>query len=165
MRTDETARSLSHLFSELADGVTSSGGFVLNTGDVGLLRSLEALSAADASRSANDGATIAAHAQHVRYGLSLMNEWAANGGNPFANAKWDEAWKVKAVDDAEWSEIRNGLRDEARRWVQILKTPREASGVEFTGLLSSIAHLAYHFGAIRQIAKSARGPKEGSFSS
>jgi hypothetical protein len=36
----------------------------------------------------NDGATIAAHAQHVRYGLSLMNRWAAHGGNPFADAMW-----------------------------------------------------------------------------
>ena len=163
MRTDETARGLFQLFSELADGVTSSSGFVLNTGDIGLLRSLDGLSAAEASASTNEGATIAAHAQHVRYGLSLMNEWASEGGDPFKNARWDEAWKISAVTEAEWTEIRNGLRDEARRWAGVLKAPREANGVEFTGLLSSIAHLAYHFGAIRQIAKSARGPKEGTF--
>jgi hypothetical protein len=35
--------------------------------------------------------------------------------------------------------------------------------VELTGLMSSVAHLAYHFGAIRQINKDARGPKEGTF--
>ncbi|MFM8536030.1 MAG: hypothetical protein ACKOEC_21035 [Acidimicrobiia bacterium] len=162
MRTDETARSLSHLFSELSEGVKSDG-FVLNTGDIGLLRSLDGLSAGDASRSANGGATIAAHVQHLRYGLSLMNDWATNGGNPFANAKWDEAWKVNAVNSAQWAEIRNGLRDEATRWVEVLKTPRDTSAVEYTGLLSSVAHLAYHFGAIRQIARSARGPTEGTF--
>jgi len=32
--------------------------------------------------------------------LSLMNRWASDGGNPFADAKWDEAWKVSAVDRA-----------------------------------------------------------------
>lgn len=163
MRTDETARSLSHLFSELTDGVTSSSGFVLNTGDVGLLRSLDGLSASAASASTHDGATIAAHTQHVCFGLSLMNEWAAKGGDPFKNAKWDEAWKIAAVTDTEWAEIRTGLRDQARRWVEVLKTPREANGVEYTGLLSSIVHLAYHLGAIRQIDKSARGPREGTF--
>jgi hypothetical protein len=163
MRTDDTARSLAHLFSELVDGVTSSSGFVLNTGDIGLLKSLEHLSAADASRSTNDGATIAAHAQHVRYGLSLMNEWTANGGDPFANARWDEAWKIKAVNDAQWEEIREGLGQEAHRWVEVLRTPREASGVDFTGLVSSIVHLAYHLGAIRQINKDTRGPKEGAY--
>ena len=163
MRTDDTARSLAHLFSELVDGVTSKSGFVLNTGDIGLLKSLAHLSAAEASRSTNDGATIAAHAQHVRYGLSLMNEWTANGGDPFANAKWDEAWTIKAVGDDRWREIRDGLGHEAHRWVEVLKTPRETNGVEFTGLVSSIVHLAYHLGAIRQINKDTRGPKEGTF--
>lgn len=163
MRTDETARSLSHLFSELTDGVTGNG-FVLNTGDIGLLRSLDALSPAEASGRANDGATIAAHVQHVRYGLSLMNEWASKGGNPFANAKWDEAWTISTVTGAQWIEIRDGLRAEVRQWLEVLNTPRDATGVEYTGLLSSIVHLAYHFGAIRQIARTARGPREGTFS-
>ncbi|HWI16652.1 MAG TPA: hypothetical protein VNT81_02810 [Vicinamibacterales bacterium] len=99
----------------------------------------------------------------MRYGLSLMNEWAARGGNPFANAKWDEAWKLSGVNDAEWAEIRKGLQDEARRWADVLKTPREVTDVEQIGMMASVVHLAYHFGAIRQIAKPARGPKEGTF--
>ena len=164
MLTAESSRTLSHLFSELVDGVTSSrGGYMLNTGDAGMLASLDKLSADDASRSANGGATIAAHTQHVRYGLSLMNQWAAEGGNPFANAKWDEAWKIARVDASQWEEIRKGLRAETERWLTVLKTPREVAGIEFTGLVSSIAHLAYHLGAIRQIDTSARGPKEGVF--
>ena len=92
-----------------------------------------------------------------------MNQWAAEGDNPFANAKWDDAWKITRVDAGQWEEIRKGLRAEAERWLQVLKTPREVAGTEFTGLVSSIAHLAYHLGAIRQIDKAARGPREGSF--
>src|SRR5262245_11298264 len=120
MRTDDTARTLARLFGELIDGVPSDGGFVLNTGDVGLLRSLDGLSAVEASGSVNEGATIAAHAQHVRYGLSLMNRWAVEGGNPFANAKWDEAWTLSTVGEIEWAEIRSGLRDEAHTWLNVL---------------------------------------------
>jgi hypothetical protein len=164
MRTDELTSTLTRLFSELVDGAHPTGGFILNSGDIGLLRSLDKLPASDASRSVNDGATIAAHAQHVRYGLSLMNRWAVNGGNPFADAKWDEAWKMSAVDEAHWQEIRSGLRHETERWQQVLATSREAADVELTGIVASIAHLAYHLGAIRQINKSARGPKEGTFS-
>jgi hypothetical protein len=164
MQTAELAPSLHRLFSELVDGVGGRpGGYILNTGDDGLLRSLDRLSAGDASRNVNEGATIAAHAQHLRYGLSLMNEWATNGGNPFANARWDEAWKISHVDDHAWKEIRDGLRGETERWLEILKTPREAAGVELTGLISSIGHFAYHMGAIRQIGKSTRGPREGTF--
>ena len=152
------------LFSELVDGANKPGGaFILNSGDVGFLRSLDSLPADDASRSVHDGATIAAHVQHVRYGLSLMNRWATEGGRPFADAKWDEAWKTSRVNDSEWSEIRGGLRDEARRWLDVLGKPHDVSVVELSGMLGEIAHVAYHLGAIRQIAKSARGPKGGTF--
>ena len=164
METNRTVRALTGLFSELVDGAPTAGdAFILNSGDVGLLRSLDKLSAAEASTSANEGATIAAHAQHLRYGLSLMNRWAREGGNPFADATWDEAWKTSTVDAAAWGEIRAGLRHETERWLEMLQTPRECSGIEFTGMFSSVAHLAYHVGAIRQISKSVRGPKEGTF--
>jgi hypothetical protein len=164
MNTQDISPLLARLFAELIDGPVKEGGaFILNTGDIGLLRSLDKLSAADASRSVNDGATIAAHAQHVRYGLSLMNQWAREGGNPFAIARWDDAWKVSAVDQPAWDEIRKGLGGETRAWLEALASPREAAKVEITGMISSIAHLAYHLGAIRQIDKSTRGPREGSF--
>lgn len=159
MQTADIGPVLARLFSELVDGAPAGGeAFVLNSGDAGLLRSLGKLSADDASRSVNAGATIAAHAQHVRYGLSLMNQWAAEGGNPFANAKWDEAWKTSAVDAPAWDEIRGGLRDEAHRWLRVLQSPREVADVELTGMAGSVAHLAYHLGAIRQLAQAASGP-------
>ena len=161
MRTTETSPVLNTLFSELIDGAAPAGAFILNSGDIGLLRSLDKISAADASRSVNDGATIAGHAQHLRYGLSLMNRWAEEGGNPFANAKWDEAWKTSEVDAAEWQEIRSGLGNEAHRWLRALNSPRDATEVELSGMIGSIAHLGYHLGAIRQINKDVRGPKEG----
>ena len=166
MHTTDIAPALTRLFSELVDGTNGhTGAFILNSGDVGLLRSLDKLSAAEASRSVNDGATIAAHAQHVRYGLSLMARWATEGGDPFADATWDEAWKTSEVDAPTWTEIRNGLRDEAHRWLTTLGAPREVSDVELTGMIASIAHLAYHLGAIRQITKNGRGPREGTYSS
>jgi hypothetical protein len=163
----DVSPSLSTLFAELADGASKKpgGAFILNTGDAGLLGSLDKLSAADASRSVNDGAPIAAHASHLRYGLSLMNRWAREGGNPFADATWDEAWKTSRVNDSEWTEIRDGLRREAHRWLEALGSPRDVAAAELNGMIGSIAHLAYHLGAIRQIDRSTRGPKEGTFGS
>jgi hypothetical protein len=164
MRTTDIGNALARLFSELVDGVPpKSDAFMLNSGDVGLMRSLEKLTAADASRSANDGATIAAHAQHVRYGLSLMNRWATEGGNPFADAMWDAAWKISRVDEGQWKEILSGLRHETQRWQQALGSPRDVIEVELMGMIGSIAHLAYHLGAMRQISKAIRGPREGTF--
>jgi hypothetical protein len=164
MPTAETTTALTQLFSELVNGASTHGGAViLNSGDVGLMRSLDKLSAADASRSVDGGATIAAHALHLRYGLSLMNAWAREGGNPFANAKWDEAWHTSAVDASQWDEIRSGLRAEAARWLDALGSSRQVTTAELCGMIGSVAHLAYHLGAVRQIEKSARGPREGTF--
>jgi hypothetical protein len=165
MLTPDLSTCLGRLFSELIDGARSpSGAFILNSGDIGLLASLDRISAADASRSVDGGAAVAAHAQHLRYGLSLMNRWAAEGGNPFADATWDAAWTVSRVDEAGWNEIRDGLRAEARRWRETLNSPRDVGEIELTGMIASIAHLAYHLGAIRQISRNARGPREGTFS-
>lgn len=165
MNTREISETLTTLFSELVLGANNPGGaYILNTGDVGLLRSLDKLSGADASRASHSGATIAAHARHLAYGLSLMNRWAREGGNPFADAKWDAAWKTSTVDDDEWSMIRRELADETRAWLDQLGKPREANAVELNGMVASIAHLAYHLGAIRQIDRGTRGPKEGTFS-
>ena len=161
MPDKKTHEVLARLFAEIALGGEDKP-IALNTGDVGLLRSIDKLSPADASRAANDGATIAAHAQHLRYGLSLLNRWATEGGDPFADAKWDEAWKVTAVDAESWDEIRQGLRDESQRWHEVLEQPRAVSQDELRGLIGSIAHYAYHLGAIRQIHKTARGPSDGS---
>jgi hypothetical protein len=164
MQTNDISDSLTTLFSELIDGAKAPGGaFILNSGDAGLLRALDRLSAADASRSLDGGATIAAHAQHLRYGLSLMNRWASEGGDPFSDATWDEAWKTTRVNDGEWAAIRDGLRGETHRWLQALGSPREVARVELNGMIASIAHLAYHLGAVRQIAAGARGPREGTF--
>ena len=164
MDTKDVTDSLTTLFAELVNGAASRGGaFILNSGDDGLLRSLDKLSADTASNSVHGGATIAAHARHVQYGLSLMNRWAAEGGDPFSDATWDDAWKTSRVDDGQWAKIREELRDEAQRWLAVLGAPRRVTPLELSGLVGSIAHLAYHMGAIRQIAADARGPQEGTF--
>jgi hypothetical protein len=163
--------ALADVFSELVDGANATGDAVaLNSGDLGLLRSLARLSPAEASRSADGvpagaggSATIAAHAQHVRFGLSLLNRWAREGGDPFADARWEEAWKISAVDDATWSEIRAGLGEEARLWREALVSRPVESSLDLRWMIGSVAHLAYHLGAIRQILPVLRGPREGAF--
>jgi len=154
MNTRELRNSLTTLFAELVDGAPTHGSYMLNGADPGLLRSLDRLSASAASHK------IAAHVDHVRYGLSLMNRWASGEPNPFATADWTEAWRTTHVSDAEWAKLRAALRDEAQRWLDALGKPREVDDVALNGMIGSIAHLAYHLGAIRQIDQATRGPSE-----
>ena len=159
MNTADISQTLATLFSELVNGAASDGAFILNAGDEGLLRSLDKLSAEAASRPTPTGSSIAAHADHLRYGLSLMNRWSA-GENPFGNADWSTSWQKTTVSDADWHTRRAELRTEATRWLEALGTPRDVQLIELNGMVGTITHLAYHLGAIRQINQATRGPAE-----
>lgn len=145
------------LFSELVDGASQTEAYMLNRGDPGLLRSLDKLSATAASAITPTGSTIAAHIDHLRYGLSLMNRWAA-GENPFDDADWTASWRRTRVTAAQWKQLRDEFAAEAHRWLETLKSSRDLDQSELNSVAGSIVHLAYHVGAIRQIDLTARGP-------
>lgn len=157
MDANELARSLTTLLSELVDGAPITGAYVLNRGDQGLLRSLDRLSPEAASTISGAGSSIAAHVDHLRYGLSLMNRWAS-GEDPFSDADWGVSWRRTTVNELEWADLRADLRDETHRWLEALRRPRELDEVELSGVIGSVVHLAYHIGAIRQMDRTARGP-------
>ena len=68
------------------------------------------------------------------------------------------SWRKNVVLDAEWRSLRDELRREAQAWAGVLGTRREVSDVEAGWMVGSVAHFAYHMGAIRQIDRSTRGP-------
>jgi hypothetical protein len=148
------------VFNELVDGSPdpSARTYVLNRGDAGLLASLDTLSAAAASARLGDGVSIAAHVDHLRYGLSLLNLWAAGTPPRWQDMDWTASWRKNVVSDQEWRALRDALRREASAWADALRTPREVSDIEAGWMAGSIAHIAYHFGAIRQIDRATRGP-------
>jgi hypothetical protein len=150
--------ALSTLFGELVDGVTGPEAYMTNTGDVGLLKSLDKVTARRASARTSAGSSIASHVDHLRYGLSLMNRWS-RGENPFDDADWSASWNRPRVTDEEWERLRHDLGDEAHRWLAVLKQPRDVTQSEMNSVIGTIAHLAYHLGAIRQIDQSTRGPQ------
>ena len=99
--------SLETLFRELIDGSSADDAWMLNPGDVGLVRSLDTLTAAAASAvPRTGGASIAAHVDHVRYGLSLLNRWSQGDPNPWATADWTASWRRVAVGEPDWAELK-----------------------------------------------------------
>ena len=154
MNTDTFASALAAIFSELINGAAKSEAYTLNAGDERLLVSLDKLSASDVSSITTTGSSIAAHVDHLRYGLSLMNRWS-RGENPFKDANWAVSWRNTLVSDVEWQRLRADLRSECMSWLAALRAPRQVNEDELNGMLGSIAHLAYHLGAIRQINSAA----------
>ena len=96
-------RALSKLLIEIFDGPPRNEAYLLNPGDPGLLRQLESIDARAASTRSMEGrTTVASHVDHVHYGLTLLNRWAAGEANPWASADWDASWKRTTVSEDQW---------------------------------------------------------------
>jgi hypothetical protein len=145
-------RALSKLLNEIFDGPPAGEAYLFNPGDPGLLEQLETVSASAASKRPMPGkTTIASHVDHVHYGFTLLNRWAAGEANPFAGADWNASWQRATVTDAQWRALRDNLRREADTWRNVVRTRTDWNDLTAAGALSSAAHTAYHVGAIRQI--------------
>ena len=151
--------ALQTLLSELGDGGTGDACYVLNPGDPGIVKSLARLSAADASRvPPAGGASIAAHVDHLCYGFELLNRYAAGDEDAFATADYSGSWDRTTVSDAEWQQLRERLAAQLHTWRGVVGELDASVQLHVTGAISSVVHLAYHLGAIRQIDRALAGP-------
>lgn len=145
-------QALLTLLQEIFDGAPQRNAYMLNPGDPGLLAQIEALSAEIVSERPIPGkTTVAAHVDHLHYGLSLLNRWAAGEPNPWKNADWSVSWQRREVTPAEWKALCAKLRTAAANWQEAVSNLGEWDEISAAGALASAAHTAYHLGAIRQI--------------
>jgi hypothetical protein len=145
-------RALSNMLTEIFDGPPGQEAYVLNPGDPGLLRQLDTIDASTASKRPMPGkTTIAAHVDHVEFGLAILNRWAAGDANAWAGADWNGSWQRGSVTDEQWRSLRDRLRKEAQTWRTVVATRTSWDDLAAAAALSTAAHTAYHLGAIRQI--------------
>ena len=160
--TPDLGSALAAMFSELVDGPPQGESYMLNQGDKGLLHSLERVDWQGANRgAAGGGAPIAQHVEHLRYGISLLNRWAGGEEDSFAGADWGKAWTTTVASEKEWTALCGALTRQLQAWKDELQSVRTGEGLApmaVKGMIGSIAHLAYHMGAIRQIDRATRGP-------
>lgn len=115
----------------------------------GIFGALEGISADKASVSVH-GTTLAAHVDHVRYHMWGTNEILKNGD--FPKMDWEKSWRITLVDEQGWSKIQEGLRNE---YLTLLEALNDIQWNEYLAneISGSMAHSAYHLGAIRQLLK------------
>ena len=149
-------RTVSKLLIEVFDGPPTSEAYVVNPGDPGLLRQLERISAAAASLQPVSGKpSVASHVHHIYFGLSLLNRWSSGEENPFADADFNESWRRTTVTEQEWRVMCESLRQEADTWRRAVAARNKWDDMSAAAALSTIAHTAYHLGAIRQVLAAA----------
>ena len=157
--TDPTAAlraALGGLLREALEGPPDAAYF-LNRGDRGLLASLDVLPAEAASARPDGRPSVAAHVDHLRYGLSLLNRWA-RGEDPWPDANFAASWKRQAVSAEEWAALKQAFAAEAAAWAEAIGRRTDWSPESMAEIAGSVVHLAYHLGAIRQLARGAAGP-------
>lgn len=115
----------------------------------GIFGVLEALSCDQASMSVY-GTTLAAHTDHVRYHMWGTNEILKKGEQP--EMDWGKSWDIHSVDEQQWNRIHEGLRNEYLSLLEAIDSI-ERNELLANEVLSSLAHSAYHLGAIRQMLK------------
>ena len=149
-------RVVSKLLTEIFYGPPSGEAYVVNPGDPGLLRQLGTISAATASMQPIPGKPcIASHVHHIYFGLSLLNRWFSGEENPFANSDFNESWRRTTVAEDEWNAMCESLRKEAEAWRRAVAARSTWDDTSAAAALSTIAHTAYHLGAIRQVLAAA----------
>lgn len=115
----------------------------------GIFGVIERLSSDQASMSIH-GTTLAAHTDHIRYHMWGTNEILKNGKQP--EMDWGKSWDIHSVDKQQWNRIQEGLRNEYLTLLESIDVI-EWNELLANEVLSSLAHSAYHLGAIRQMLK------------
>lgn len=124
--------------------------FIDNRPGTGMLATLDALSAVQASQpSGAGGGTIAAHVHHVCFSLAEAASFIRGDHSP---RDWSQSWAVKTVDDAAWSELRARARRAYEDLMRAIESHALTDEMAFGGTMGVVAHMAYHLGAIRQKA-------------
>jgi hypothetical protein len=137
---------------ELLDETFSQNhGMFLDKGTT-LYQTLDGVTAEEASRSAStQTATIAAQVEHVRYYLDVLDE-IIRTRNYEKKYNWREIWEtVREVTPEQWEDLKRRLHESHDRVLATIDSFENWDGpYDVGGVMSIIAHTAYHLGGIRQ---------------
>ncbi|WP_174615498.1 hypothetical protein [Virgibacillus ihumii] len=120
-----------------------------------IFETLEQLSSEEASIPVH-GTTVAAHTDHTRFYLWGTNVVLKKGKQPEMN--WGESWRITSVNETQWYQIQDELRNEYLTLIKNIDTV-DWNTQTINEALGSLAHSAYHLGAIRQMIKSIKDPQ------
>jgi hypothetical protein len=150
IRMQDLLAIATELFTEAYEGAGPDGSwFVTSRPDTGVFGTIAALDAAAASQPLRPGGpSVAAHVEHLRWTLALVD--ATLRGQPW-QPDWAASWSVETVDETAWRELTASLRRDFERLRGTLAgSPTIPDPMALRGVLALAAHGAYHLGSIRQ---------------
>ena len=122
--------------------------FTDNRPGVGILSTIEALNATEASKALKPGgATIAGHVDHIRMSLAGSTELITKKR---ASRDRTGTWSVTQVTDEQWKALHVALRSQYEISLQTIQSRTDWDEDGLGAAAGAVAHAAYHLGAIRQ---------------
>lgn len=138
------------LFGLLTETFEQVHGIFLDKG-TSLFETLDGITAAQASRATSGRcATLAAQVNHVRFYIDVLEEYMLQ--TRAEPADWDSSWQVGEVTEAEWTALKQTLRESYTR----VRATMEGfdswdNDHRVGGAVAIIVHTAHHLGEIRQM--------------
>ena len=116
-----------------------------------LFQTLDALTAEAASHAPRAGfPTIAAHCAHLAYYVRVVRSGMTGREEP---ADWPSSWRLQQVDDREWDELKARVRREYESLIETVENLESWGHQEVGDAMATVAHTAYHLGAIRRVLR------------
>ena len=119
----------------------------------GIRSTLGSLTAEQASRRLDGHPSIAAHARHMNFHLRVTSEWILGD---HSKRDWVGSFEPQKVNEDEGARIQRDLEASRRELVRVIESLPPERFAEEGAAVGAITHLAYHLGAIRQLAHRVR---------
>ncbi len=149
IKTEYFRENVLGLLTETFEGSPPEGSRYLDRG-VGVLNTIDKISAEDASRSIG-GASFVSHLEHTRHYLVALVEFI-NGRTE--KVDWEMSWMIKTVDENQWNLLKEKVRHDYETVIQTFKSIEIWDDDKVGDAMAIVVHTAYHLGAMRQIMKS-----------
>ncbi|MBK9164019.1 MAG: hypothetical protein IPM21_08910 [Acidobacteria bacterium] len=146
---EDLVRDLLLVLRETFEGSPGSEGSIYLDRGVGVLTTLGSVNAEQASQTF-ESTTIAAHTEHLKFYVDRLIEFIEGRTAP---VNWEDSWLIETVNEDEWTALRSSVERSYRSAVERLAAVEEWKPDRIGEAIAIIAHSAYHFGAIRQMAK------------
>jgi len=139
---------MEELLRETFEGAKPGEGTQYVDRNGGVRQTIAGLTAEQASRTRDGHPSIAAHIRHMAFHLRVSHEWIRGD---HSKRDWIGSFKPFTVNDAEWEGLKQELERERRAFIDVMRGLSDAEVVENGAGMGTIAHLAYHLGAVRQL--------------
>lgn len=149
---DDYLSNLKALFQETFEGTGGEGShYIDGKGHGSLLETLDRTNSQLAFMPLRaGGATIAAHAEHLRYYIQTLQRLMADehGVQP----DWPGSWQTRSVTPDEWEVLKAAVRTEVAALLDNIDRMDTWDDERIGGTLSILVHSAYHLGTIRLLS-------------